>query len=115
MVVPKALAFDVFGTVVDWRTSIVCEAVPILAELGRADIDPYAFADGWRARYQPAMARVRDGERGFVILAVLHREMLEDVLRSLDIDPQTVGEEGLADLANAWHRLDQRQSGWIAG
>jgi len=106
MRLPKALAFDVFGTVVDWRSSIAREAAPVLAGLGRGDIDPHAFADGWRARYQPAMARVRDGERGFVILDMLHREMLEDLLHSLDIDPQTIGEEGLANLTNAWHRLD---------
>ena len=103
---PKALAFDVFGTVVDWRSGIAREAAPALARLGREDIDPHTFADGWRARYQPAMARVRDGERGFVILDVLHREMLEDLLRSLGIDPQAIGEQGLADLTYAWHRLD---------
>ena len=106
MTPPKALAFDVFGTVVDWRSSIAREAAPVLAGLGRRDIDPHAFADGWRARYQPAMARVREGKRGFVVLDVLHREMLEDLLRSLDIDPQALGEQGLADLTNAWHRLD---------
>ena len=103
---PKALAFDVFGTVVDWRSGIARDAAPVLARLGREDIDPHTFADGWRARYQPAMARVRDGERGFVILDVLHREMLEDLLRSLGIDPQAIGEQGLADLTYAWHRLD---------
>ena len=103
---PKALAFDVFGTVVDWRSGIAREAAPVLARQGREDIDPHTFADGWRARYQPAMARVRDGERGFVILDVLHREMLEDLLRSLGIDPQAIGEQGLADLTYAWHRLD---------
>ena len=103
---PKALAFDVFGTVVDWRSGIAREAAPVLARQGREDIDPHTFADGWRARYQPAMARVRDGKRGFVILDVLHREMLEDLLRSLGIDPQAIGEQGLADLTYAWHRLD---------
>jgi 2-haloacid dehalogenase len=106
MKLPKALAFDVFGTVVDWRSGIAREAAPLLGSLGRTDITPEAFADGWRARYQPAMARVREGERGFVILDVLHREMLEDLLRSLDIDSQVLGEEGLADLTQAWHRLD---------
>ena len=106
MILPKALAFDVFGTVVDWRNGIAREAAPVLAELGRSDIDPHSFADGWRARYQPAMARVRDGARGFVILDVLHREMLEDLLLSLNIDPAALGEERLQDLAFAWHRLD---------
>lgn len=103
---PKALAFDVFGTVVDWRSGIARDAAPLLETLGRGDITPEAFADGWRARYQPAMARVRSGERPFVILDVLHREMLEDLLRSLDIEPQALGEQGLTELANAWHRLD---------
>lgn len=106
MTLPRALAFDVFGTVVDWRSGIARDVAPVLARLGRGDLDPRAFADGWRARYQPAMARVRDGERGFVILDVLHREMLEDLLRSLGIDPQAIGDAGLADLAKAWHRLD---------
>ena len=103
MKLPKALAFDVFGTVVDWRTSIAREVAPVLAKLGRADIDPHDFADGWRARYVPAMARVSAGERGFVILDVLHREMLDDLLASLGID---LDDATRADLTLAWHRLD---------
>jgi 2-haloacid dehalogenase len=103
---PKVLAFDVFGTVVDWRSGIARDVAPLLETLGRSDITPEAFADGWRARYQPAMARVRDGERPFVILDVLHRETLEDLLASLDIDPAAVGDERLHDLTLAWHRLD---------
>jgi len=71
MFLPKALAFDVFGTVVDWRSGIAREAAPLLDGLGRTDITPEAFADGWRARYQPAMARVRSGDRPFVILDTL--------------------------------------------
>jgi len=106
MKLPKALAFDVFGTVVDWRGGIAREAAPLLDSLGRADITPEAFADGWRARYQPAMARVRSGERPFVILDALHRETLEDLLVSLEIDPAAVGDERLDDLTLAWHRLD---------
>ena len=102
----EALAFDVFGTVVDWRSGIARDAAPVLAALGRRDIDPHAFADGWRARYQPALAKVRDGERPFVILDVLHRETLEELLRSFDIDPAALGEQRLADLTRAWHRLD---------
>lgn len=103
---PKVLAFDVFGTVVDWRSGIARDVAPLLETLGRSDITPEAFADGWRTRYQPAMARVRDGERPFVILDVLHREMLDDLLASLDIDPAAVGDERLHDLTLAWHRLD---------
>jgi len=106
MKLPKALAFDVFGTVVDWRGGIAREAAPLLDSLGRADITPEAFADGWRARYQPAMARVRSGERPFVILDTLHRETLEDLLVSLEIDPAAVGDERLHDLTLAWHWLD---------
>jgi 2-haloacid dehalogenase len=106
MKLPKALAFDVFGTVVDWRSGIARDAAPVLAALGRDDIAPTDFADGWRARYQPAMARVRSGERGFVILDTLHRETLEDLLHSLGIDPAAIGEPGLDHLNRAWHRLD---------
>jgi len=106
MFLPKALAFDVFGTVVDWRSGIAREAAPLLDSLGRADITPETFADRWRARYQPAMARVRAGERSFVILDTLHRETLEDLLVSLEIDPGAIGDKRLHDLTLAWHRLD---------
>ena len=103
---PRAFAFDVFGTVVDWRTSVARESTPHLAALGRADLDPRRFADAWRARYQPAMAAVRDGTRPWVVLDVLHREMLEATLIARGIDPAGVGEDRLADWARAWHRLD---------
>ena len=106
MRLPKALAFDVFGTVVDWRSGIARETAPLLAMLGRSDVTPEAFADGWRARYQPAMARVRSGERPFVILDTLHRETLEELLINLEIDPAAVGDVRLHDLTLAWHRLD---------
>jgi 2-haloacid dehalogenase len=102
----KALAFDVFGTVVDWRSGIARDAAPILARLGRTDIDPHAFADGWRKRYQPALQEVRSGRRPFVILDTLHREALEDLLRHHDIDPAALDEATLTDLTHAWHRLD---------
>lgn len=102
---PRALAFDVFGTVVDWRTSIARDAVPRLLRIG-LDLDPHAFADAWRARYQPAMAAVREGRRDWVILDTLHREMLEDVLRHHGIDPTTLDPALLADWTDAWHRLD---------
>jgi 2-haloacid dehalogenase len=102
----KALAFDVFGTVVDWRSGIARDAAPVLARRGRTDIDPHAFADGWRKRYQPALEEVRSGRRPFVILDILHREALEDLLRHHSIEPADLGEETLADLTHAWHRLD---------
>lgn len=102
----KVCIFDVFGTVVDWRSGIARAAAPVLATLGREDIDSHFFADGWRAKYQPAMAAVRSGARPFSILDVLHRETLEALFDDLGIDPQTVGERRLVDLTHVWHRLD---------
>ncbi len=103
---PAALAFDVFGTVVDWRTGVARESEEYLAAIGRGDIDASAFADAWRAGYQPSMATVRDGRRAFVVLDALHREMLEAVLRDHDVDPDALGEGTLAEWSRAWHRLD---------
>jgi 2-haloacid dehalogenase len=105
---PKALAFDVFGTVVDWRGSIAREAAPVLAAAGRIDIDPHAFADQWRARYVPAMlaankARVASESAAFVKLDSLHRTMLDDLLAAQDID---LDDSTRADLTRGWHRLD---------
>lgn len=105
MTLPRALAFDVFGTVVDWRTSIARESAGFLARIGRDDVDGAAFADAWRARYRPAMAAVTRGERDFVPLDVLHREMLESALDAFGQDPATLPEELLADWTRAWHRL----------
>ncbi len=102
----KALAFDVFGTVVDWRSGIARDAAPVLARLHRSDIDPHAFADGWRKRYQPALEEVRSGRRAFVVLDTLHREALEDLLCHHAIDPGEFDEETLVHLTHAWHRLD---------
>ena len=100
------LAFDVFGTVVDWRSGIARESASFLAVIGRPDIDPAGFADAWRARYQPAMAAVRDGRRPFVVLDVLHREMLEAALLARNVDVSALDPEMLADWTCAWHRLD---------
>lgn len=102
----KALVFDVFGTVVDWRSSIAREAAPFLAARGRSDIDAAGFADAWRKRYQPAMEEVRSGRRAFTRLDVLHRENLEGVLADLGIDPAGIAETELDSLNRAWHRLD---------
>lgn len=103
---PKALAFDVFGTVVDWRTSIARESAAFLARIDRGDINAHDFAGEWRRRYVPAMAAVSGGRRDFVKLDILHREMLESVLRDQDIDAATLDPALLADWTNAWHRLD---------
>jgi 2-haloacid dehalogenase len=102
----RALVFDVFGTVVDWRSGIAREAAPFLARHGRADADPASFADAWRDRYQPAMEQVRSGRRSFVRLDVLHRENLVSVLADFGIDPSRVPATELDDLNLVWHRLD---------
>ena len=99
----KALFFDVFGTLVDWRTSIARETEAILKPLGH-DLDWLAFADAWRGEYQPAMDEVRDGAIPFCKLDVLHRRNLERILPRFGIAPPS--EETLAQLNLAWHRLD---------
>ncbi len=101
----KALVFDVFGTVVDWRSGIAREAAAFFAERNVA-VDAAAFADAWRRRYQPAMEEVRSGRRPFTRLDVLHRENLELVLADFGIDPKREGEVALDALNRAWHRLD---------
>jgi 2-haloacid dehalogenase len=103
---PKALAFDVFGTVVDWRTSVARESAAFLALIGRGDINAADFADAWRAQYIAAMIGMRKSGRSFVPLDVLHREMLEAALRERGVDPADVDEALLADWNRAWHRLD---------
>ena len=99
----QALFFDVFGTVVDWRTSIALEAVAILKPLGH-DIDGLAFADAWRGEYQGAMEEVRAGRIPFCKLDVLHRRNLERVLPKFSI--AGLSEQTLRNLNLAWHRLD---------
>src|SRR5215510_6324889 len=75
----KALFFDVFGTLVDWRTSVAREAAAVLKPLGH-DRDWIAFADAWRGEYQPGMEEVRTGKIPFSKLDVLHRRNLERML-----------------------------------
>jgi len=103
---PKVLAFDVFGTVVDWRSCVARESVQFLAAIGAANTDGAAFADAWRAQYIAAMIGMRKSGRDFVPLDVLHREMLEATLRAWDIDPAACDEALLADWNRVWHRLD---------
>lgn len=99
----KALLFDVFGTLVDWRTSIVREARAILSPLG-ATLDWEAFADAWRGQYQPAMDEVRSGRLPFSTLDVLHRRNLDAILPAFGLG--RVDEATRANLNLAWHRLD---------
>ena len=95
---PKALAFDVFGTVVDWHGSIVAEVSTLLPQ-----VDPIAFASAWRAGYKPAMARVRSGELGWTKIDDLHRMILDTVLVDFRVNHLT--EEQKKDLNRVWHRL----------
>ena len=98
-----ALLFDVFGTLVDWRSSIAREAKAALAPRGVA-IDWLAFADAWRGKYQPAMDDVRSGRLPFSKLDALHRRNLDVVLSTFALDD--VDEATRAHLNLAWHRLD---------
>jgi 2-haloacid dehalogenase len=101
----RALLFDTFGTVVDWRTGVARE---VAGFLGRNSLpgDPERFADEWRALYQPAMEVVRRGDRPFARLDVIHRENLVQVLRSWGLDPGAFDSAELDQLNRAWHRLD---------
>lgn len=102
-IMPKALFFDVFGTLVDWRASIARESEQSLKPLGY-DIDWLAFADAWRGEYQPAMEEIRSGKLPFCRLDVLHRRNLDRILPRFNI-PQ-LSEDTLRNLNLAWHRLD---------
>ena len=100
---PTALAFDVFGTVVDWRSSIIRE----LEEFGRThgvQQDWPAIADSWRAGYAPAMDRVRRGDLPWTRIDDLHRVILEELLGAAGITSICV--EDVDELNRAWHRLD---------
>jgi 2-haloacid dehalogenase len=98
----QALLFDVFGTVVDWRSSIIGE----LEQFGAARsiaADWAAFTDDWRALYQPAMEEVRSGRRPWTILDVLHRESLDKLIVKYGI--AGLSEAETDHLNRAWHRL----------
>ncbi len=101
----KALFFDVFGTLVDWRGGIAREAKAVLEPLGHK-ADWLAFADAWRAEYQPGMEEVRSGRIPFSKLDVLHRRNLDRIRPRFGLDD--LSEEMTAHLNRAWHRLD----GW---
>ena len=99
MVQPAIVAFDVFGTVVDWHRSIVREVAALYPQ-----VDADALALAWRAGYQPAMEAVRSGGRGFVQLDVLHREILDGLLPRFGL--AYLDEAQRAHLNRVWHRLD---------
>lgn len=99
----KALVFDVFGTVVDWRGSITRHATAF-GKANGVEADWEAFADGWRGKYHPYMHKVRSRELPWTKLDELHRMALEELLDEFGIIG--VSEEAKADLNLAWHRLD---------
>ena len=98
----KALVFDVFGTVVDWRGSVARE-VRTLAQRKNMAVDAERFADAWRAGYGPSMNRVRTGELPWTRLDDLHRMILDKVLADFGVTALTDAEK--SDLNRAWHRL----------
>ncbi|MEU2347415.1 haloacid dehalogenase type II [Modestobacter sp. NPDC049651] len=101
----RALVFDVFGTLVDWRSGVAREAARLLGdELGSAGVDPFDVADDWRGRYAPAMDRVRSGELPWTPLDALHRASLDELLAERGL--AAVSPAVRAELTLAWHRLD---------
>ena len=99
----EALFFDVFGTLVDWRSGVAREAERLLRPIGHS-LDWLAFADAWRAEYQPGLEEVRSGRQPFCKLDVLHRRNLERLLPRFGI--MGLPEEARQELTLAWHRLD---------
>jgi len=100
----KACLFDVFGTVVDWRTSVTRELQDFARAKGIGGVDWLEFAVEWRALYQPSMEEVRSGRRPFTILDVLHRESLVKLLHRHAIAHLTA--QDIDHMNRAWHRLD---------
>jgi 2-haloacid dehalogenase len=99
----RALAFDIFGTVVDWRGSIVRDGAALSAASGLV-VDWPAFADAWRAGYQPAMQRARSGEIAWANIDGLHRAILDGLIPRFGLDDLTEAERD--HLNRVWHRLD---------
>jgi len=95
----KVLAFDVFGTVVDWHGSLVNEI-----ERLKLDVDSSEFVQAWRAGYAPAMQRVRSGELEWTLLDDLHRMILDEILFQFGVT--NLNQSQKQHLNNAWHRLD---------
>jgi 2-haloacid dehalogenase len=98
----KAIVFDVFGTVVDWRGSVAREVEALARTKGRT-IDGEAFADAWRAEYVPSMNRVRSGELPWTRLDDLHRMSLDRVI--IERGLTGLSETETSELNHVWHRL----------
>jgi 2-haloacid dehalogenase len=98
----KAVLFDTFGSVVDWRGSLIAELGAFGTARGLA-VDWVAFTDAWRGAYKPSMDRVRSGELPWTILDDLHRASLEQLVAQFDVTG--LDEADLDHLTRAWHRL----------
>ena len=99
----EALLFDVFGTVVDWRSGVARAVEAFFAGSGRT-VDAHAFADSWRAKYQPSMEEVRSGRRDYTVLDILHRENLDATLAEFGLEGD-VDDAARARLNRAWETL----------
>jgi 2-haloacid dehalogenase len=99
----RALTFDVFGTVVDWRGSVIRDGEELTRRTGVAT-DWGAFADAWRGEYAPSMKPIREGARPWVNLDTLHFENLLATVKRLGV--AGLSEQDLRWLNLAWHRLD---------
>ncbi len=100
----KAVLFDTFGTIVDWRSSIAQESEELALSKGLVDFDGDAFARAWRAGYAPGMARVTSGEEPFVSIDFIHRQRLDEILPEFGL--AMLNEEERTGLNLAWHRLN---------
>ncbi|MBG6216863.1 2-haloacid dehalogenase [Arthrobacter sp. CAN_A6] len=100
----RAVLFDTFGTVVDWRTGITRDVRAFATSQG-LHLDAERFADDWRSLYQPALDLVRSGARPFVLLDELHREGLDQVFRNHGVNPGQFESDAVDDLNRSWHRL----------
>jgi len=103
--VVQALLFDVFGTVVDWRTSLIGR-FQRLGEENHLTADWAGLVDDWRAEYEPAMASVRSGQRSWTSLEVLHRESLEKLLPRYGLGASAMTDALKAEMVLGWHLLD---------
>jgi 2-haloacid dehalogenase len=99
----RALTFDVFGTVVDWRSSLIREG-EAFGRAHRLDVDWVRFADAWRGLYQPTLERVRSGSLPWTKLDDLHRMALDRLLAEFGV--RGLAEADIDHLNRAWHRLD---------
>jgi 2-haloacid dehalogenase len=99
----RVLAFDIFGTTVDWYSGVAGQLAELFGELG-LELDPGAFASAWRERYLPSMRRVQTGARPWAYLDTLHRESLAELLQEYGVASR-VDEPARDRAVRAWHRL----------